>query len=176
MEGEVGGEERWGRGWRGRWGGEEREPRPESQHLLPGSGRRPADVFLPFWTGGKDTAWDITVVRPLQASMVARAAITPGHGAKEAHSRKWRATGDQCLQEEIVFVPLALESLGGWHKAAVREVKKLGGALARHSGTEESAAITHLFQWLSVLLMKENSALIVNCVPDNVNSSIDDLQ
>ena len=148
----------------------------ESQHLLPGSGRKPADVFLPFWTGGKDTAWDITVVHPLQASMVARAAITPGHGAKEAHSRKWKATGDQCLQEGIVFVPLALESLGGWHEAAVREVKKLGGALARHSGTEESTAITHLFQRLSVLLMKGNSALIVNRVPDNVNSSIDGLQ
>ena len=73
--------------------------------------------------------------------MVARAATTPGHGAQEAFKRKWRAAGDLCLQEGIVFVPLALESLGGWHEGAVMEVKKLGGALARHTGAEESVTI-----------------------------------
>ena len=62
----------------------------ENRHLLPGSGRKPADIFLPYWTGGKDTAWDVTVVYPLQSSMVARAATTPGHGAHEAYRRKWR--------------------------------------------------------------------------------------
>ena len=145
----------------------------ENRHLLPGSGRKPADIFLPYWTGGKDTAWDVTVVHPLQSSMVARAATTPGHGAHEAYRRKWRAAGDQCLQEGIVFVPLAMESLGGWHEAAIREVKKLGGALARHSGSEESTAIRHLFQRLSILLVKGNSALIMNRVPDNVHSAVD---
>ena len=76
----------------------------------------------------------------------------------------------------MVFVPLALESLGGWHEAAIREVKKLGGALARHSGAEKSTAIRHLFQRMSVLLVKGNSALIVNRVPDNINSAVDGLQ
>ena len=97
-----------------------------------------------------------TVVHPLQSSMVTRAATNPGHGAQEAFSRKWKAAGEKCLEEGIVFVPLALESLGGWHKAAIREVKKLGGALARHSGAEESTCIRHLFQRLSVILIKGN--------------------
>ena len=35
------------------------------------------------------------------------------------------------------------------HEAAVREVKNLGGALARHTGQEESVAVSHLFQRLS---------------------------
>ena len=148
----------------------------ESQHLLPDSGRKPADIFLPYWTGGKDTALDVTVVHPLQSSMVARAATTPGHGAQEAFSRKWKAAGDKCLKEGIVFVPLALESLGGWHEAAVMELKKLGSALARHSGAEESTAISHLFQRLSILLVKGNSALVMNRVPDNVHSAVDGLQ
>ena len=119
----------------------------ESKHLLQGSSRKPADILLPFWTGGKDTAWDVTVVHPLQFSMVARAATTPGHGAQEAYARKWRGAGEQCLSEGIVFVPLALESLGGWHEAAVREVKKLGGALARRrrvqlSGTSSRGGVS----------------------------------
>jgi hypothetical protein len=129
--------------------------------------------MLPYWTGGKDTAWDITVVHPLQASMVARAAITPGHGAQEAFKRKWKAAGDQCLQEGIVFVPLAMESLGGWHEDAVREVKKLGGALARNTGAEKSTCVRHLFQRLSILLVKGNSALVVNREPESLNTAID---
>ena len=57
-----------------------------------------------------------------------------------------------------MFVPLALESLGGWHEAAIRELKKLGSALARHSGAEESTVIRHLFQRLSILLVMGNSS------------------
>ena len=148
----------------------------ESKHLLPGSSRKPADVLLPFWTGGKDTAWDVTVVHPLQATMVARAATTPGYGAQEAFTRKWRGAGEQCLREGIVFVPLALESLGGWHEAAVREVKKLGGALARNTGAEESVAVRHLFQRLSILLVKGNSTLVNNRVPDNTNMMVNGVQ
>ena len=56
------------------------------------------------------------------------------------------------------------------------ELKKLGSALARHSGAEESTAISHLFQRLSILLVKGNSALVMNRVPDNVHSAVDGLQ
>ena len=75
-----------------------------------------------------------------------------------------------------MFVPLALESFGGWHEAAIREVKKLGGALARHTGVEESQSVRHLFQRLSILLIKGNSALVSNRVPDNTNPAVHGLQ
>ena len=39
---------------------------------------------------------------------------------------------------------MAVESFGGWHSAAEAEVKKLGSALARHTGQKESEAIHHL--------------------------------
>ena len=35
----------------------------------------------------------------------------------------------------------AVESFGGWHEVAEREVRKLGAALAHHTGQEESEAI-----------------------------------
>jgi hypothetical protein len=148
-------------------------PIKESRFLLPGSDRRPADVLLPYWSAGRDTAWDVTVTHPLQAAMVARAAITPGHAASEAYARKMREAGEQCRREGIVFIPLALESLGGWHEAAVLEVKKLGSALARHTGQVEGVAIGHLFQKLSVLLVKGNSALVSNRMPGNLDPSHD---
>ena len=104
--------------------------------------------------------------------MVTKAATTPGYAASEAYGRKMREVGEHCRREGMVFIPLALESLGGWHKAAVGEVKKLGCALARHTGQEEGVAISRLFQRLAVLLVKGNMALICNRVPDNSSLAI----
>ena len=59
------------------------------------------------------------------------------------------------------------ESWGAWHPVAVAEVVKLGKALARHTCEEEQTTIQHLFQRLSVALMKGNAALFNNRVPDS---------
>ena len=63
-----------------------------------------------------------------------------------------RAVAEACRQEGIAFIPLAAESLGGWHKVVAREVKKLSAALARQQGAEEKEASTCFFQKLSILL------------------------
>jgi len=150
-------------------------PSKESRFLLPDSARRPADVLLPYWSGGRDTAWDVTVTHPLQAATVARAATTPGHAASEAYDRKMRLAAEGCRRQGLVFIPLAMESLGGWHEAAVAEVK-LGSALARHTGQLEGEAVSHLFQKLSILLVKGNAAMVNNRVPDQLHPSLDGLQ
>ena len=137
-------------------------PSKEVRFLHPGSHRRPADVFLPYWSGGRDTAWDVTVTHLLQKATVAKAATCHGHDAREAHTRKMREAGELCRNQGIVFTPLALETLGGWHKVAEAELRKLGSALVRQTGQEEGVATGHLFQKLSILLIKGNSAMISN--------------
>ena len=67
--------------------------------------------------------------------------------------------GEECGRQGMVFIPLAIESMGGFHEVAVKEVRKLGSALARQTGQEEGEAISHFFQKLSVLLIKGNAAL-----------------
>ena len=62
---------------------------------------------------------------------------------------------------------LAVESLGAWHKMAISKVKKLGSALARHTGEEETTTIRHLFQQLSIALAKGNVALFNNRIPSD---------
>ena len=96
-----------------------------------------ADVLIPYWNGGKDTALDVTVINPLQAAEVQGAAAIPGN-----------------------------ESLGACHPVAITEVVKLGKAYARHTGEEEQNSIQHFFQRLSVALMRGNAALFNNRVPD----------
>ena len=67
-----------------------------------------------------------------------------------------------CSREGVCFVPLAVESLGAWHKTGVAQIKKLGSAKARHTGEEEGQEISRLFQKLSIALMRGNSALLNN--------------
>jgi hypothetical protein len=54
-------------------------PTREDRALIPGSNAKPADVLIPSWTRGKDTALDITIVNPLQVALVNRAATVPGN-------------------------------------------------------------------------------------------------
>ena len=112
-------------------------PTKEGRFLLPGDDRRPADVFIPYWAGGRDAALDVTVVNPLQAATVGGAATTPGFALTYAHNRKMQGAAEDCRRQGIAFLPLAVESLGGWHAGAEKEVKKLAAAMARHTGQDE---------------------------------------
>ena len=140
-------------------------PTKEGRFLLPGTDRRPADVLVPGWTAGRDTALDVTVINPLQSLTLAGAAADPGHALKVAYDRKMGAVAADCSRQGITFIPMAAESLGGWHKVAVDQVLKLGGALARNTGQEEQEAKQQLWQKLSILLMKGNAALFTNRIP-----------
>ena len=55
--------------------------------------------------------------------------------------------------------------MGGWHKKAVDQLRKLARAQARSTGKKEEDAIKHLFQQLGVLLVKGNAALRLNRIP-----------
>ena len=140
-------------------------PTREGRALLPGQGGKPADVFIPHWSQGKDAALDVTIVNPLQGALVQEAANTPGHALQVAHRRKLDKSWDACNEQGIVFLPLAVESLGAWHQSAVAEVKKLASAKARHTGEEESVEVARLFQKLSIALMRGNAALMNNRIP-----------
>ena len=140
-------------------------PTREDRALLPGSEARPADVLIPHWTGGRDTALDVTVVNPLQEKLVRQSSITPGHALTTAYNRKMAQAGEACRREGIVFIPMPMETLGGWHDQTVLQVKKLASAQARHNGEEQSVTTRHLYQRLSVLLIRGNSALLLNRIP-----------
>ena len=68
-------------------------PTKEGRFLLPDDGRRPADVLVPNWAGGRDAAMDVTVVNPLQGATIAQAATTPGYALSFAFDRKARGRG-----------------------------------------------------------------------------------
>jgi hypothetical protein len=56
-------------------------PKKEAPSLIPGRLARPGDIYLPLWRGFK-TAFDITVINPLQKALIHRGATSPGHALK----------------------------------------------------------------------------------------------
>jgi hypothetical protein len=140
-------------------------PLKEPDGLLPGSDDRPADLLLPHWTQGRDTAIDITVVNPLQAALVRRAAEEGASAVEHAHNLKSRKYADRCAAEGLEFVPMAVDSFGGWHSVALQTITKLGRQLARVVGKEEAEAVRHLRQRAAVLLIRDNVTMMLSRTP-----------
>ena len=109
-------------------------PRREELFLIPGGLQRPADVLIPNWTAGQDTALDVTVISSLQKNLVRKAAQEQGSAAELRYKEKMGTYFDKCKKQGIHFMPLVVESYGGWHEMGVREVERLGAALALQSG------------------------------------------
>ena len=138
-------------------------PAREFRGLIPGSAARPADIFLRNWDRGKDAALDVTVISPLQAAVVEREAEEPGYALRFAWDRKMRAAFDVCDAQRISFVPLPVETYGGWHPVAIRHISRLGRELSRSPAcASQDTASKHLFQRLSLSIQKGNASLFLS--------------
>ena len=140
-------------------------PRREEPFLMPSGMERPADIYIPNWTAGKDTAIDVTVISPLQHCEVRKAAQEAGSALEHRFDTKMSNYFDRCREQGIHFLPLPVETLGGWHPHAAKALTRLGRQLARQTGREEEETVRHFFQRLSVLLMKGNASLILSRTP-----------
>ena len=112
------------------------------------------------------SALDITVTGPLARSNVTAAAEKSGSALIKAVQRKVQGVAEACHEQGLVFLPIAMETLGGLHKVGEDQVRRIGAAVARNQGSDERVATRQLFQRLSLTLMRGNAALIVGRRPD----------
>ena len=143
-------------------------PVREERHLLPGTAARPGDLLIRRWADGKDAAIDVTVTGPLARSNVAAAAAEAGSALDKAFNRKVQGTAQACQDQGLAFFPVAVETLGGFHRVATEQVKRIGAALARHQGSDEKVASRQLFQRMSITLMRGNAAMLMSRRPDDL--------
>ena len=118
-------------------------------------------MLLPYWTKGKDTALDITVVNPLQGALINQVAVDGESGVRHAYNAKMAKYDDRCAPEGIAFVRMAVDTFGGWHGAALDVLQKLGRQVARQVGKEEDG-VRQLWQRVTVLLTRDNVAMLGN--------------
>ena len=130
---------------------------------------RPADVFLPHWDRGLPTALDISVISTLQQRTVHGAVKNQGYALSicevATHAASCRAVG-------VSFIPLAVESLGGWSDLAAKTISRIGRLLGQRFGIPPSITSRQLFQRCSVSLWREYDALWLHRFPP-ISSFID---
>ena len=150
-------------------------PRREVPALVPASSSRPADIYLPTWKRGQPAALDVTVISTLQSLTLSGAASTPGHALSVAAERKRTAHATACHSVGITFIPLVVESLGGWGPEAISTLKDIGRLQGQRLGTPPSLATRHLFQRLAIRLWRGNATLWIGRLPIH-SSEVDGVQ
>ena len=119
--------------------------RPElekSRLLLPArpsdaaSDRRPADIYLPCWTGGLPAALDFAVTAPQRQAIVGEAARNPLAAAIDYMQTKRDHLGTQetCESQGIRFQPMVCETSGAWAPEALEVLQLLCKAAAAQTG------------------------------------------
>ena len=58
----------------------------------------------------------------------------------------------ECRGAGVSFVPLAVESLGGWSHDAALQISRIGRLVGQRLGTSPAEAVSYLFQRLSICL------------------------
>ena len=86
--------------------------------------------------------------------------------------RKVRAHFDECRDSGISFIPLVVESLGGWNVKGMDVIKYIGKVQGLRLGLQPSETKKHLFQRLSVTLWLGNANLWASRIP-NISSFMD---
>ena len=107
-------------------------------------------------------ALDLTVVNPLQSALLARVAQDGAKGVAHAHATKLAKYWGRCEAEGVSFLPLAVNTFGGWHSSALETITKLGRQLARAVGREEEVTVQHLRQRLAILLVRDNMSMLAS--------------
>ena len=127
--------------------------------------------MIPHFAGGRHLAIDVTVVSSLQAALVEGAAREPGYALQHRQKEKWAKYGEACQAQGIQFETLCVEALGSWGQGEAT-IRSLGRSLARVGGHDEGLTIRHLFQRLSILLMRGHCQLILSRTPSHPSPAI----
>ena len=65
----------------------------------------------------------------------------------------------------LAFLPLVVESFGGWGEVARDVVRRLATALARQTGKSEDETLSHVWGRLAIILQRANARILANRQP-----------
>ena len=135
----------------------------EERNLLPGTNRIPGDLVLKFQgKNGADLVADVTVVSSLKDDVIERGAVEVGWAAATGEHRKERLVGAACRAQNLDFVPISVESLGGFTPTAIKVIRKLATQKAQRNNSDVKRTINQEFKKLNILLMRGNGSLLLN--------------
>ena len=103
-----------------------------------------------------------TRITRIQLQTKDKAATIQGHALKVGEQRKMAAHGEECKEAGINFIPIVVETLGGWSIEAIQTIADIGRLQGQRLGITPGDSIRHLFQRLAISLWRGNATLWLN--------------
>ena len=126
--------------------------------LGPTSGRRPGDVTIPIWSGGKGLAIDVAVTSSLNRSNVRVCDPCEEYAAKQKHAKYDVGFKGQ----PFLFAPVVFETLGAINEEGCQVLSQLFRFAAKRLGREFSSYCGRGWARLSCNLQRSVSQSILN--------------
>ena len=132
---------------------------PPSPDYPNAGGRRPADIFLPTWFGGRPAALDFAITCPCRHDLLHTTAQTAGAAAALYASRKraFLNTEADCERQGMNFVPMIAETSGGWHTDALKTLLGIARAHSARTGQRTAQVLEVFLQRTSVCIRRANA-------------------
>jgi len=135
----------------------------EPHSLLRDDGRRPDGATLDPWSIGSYLVWDFTCPDTVAPSHVRESAITVGSAASNAEHNKKLKYAELVEAPDIMFSPVAVETLGTWGPSATALCREIGSRMAALSG--DSRSHSFLLQRLALAVQRGNAAAVAGTHP-----------
>ena len=139
----------------------------EKRNLIAENNSRPGDVYLPCWKSGQSAALDITVTSSLQPNIISHAAEKSGYAIEAAEDRKYAQYENSCAQQGIMFVPLAIEVLGGLSRTLKKALLRMSllADSRNYQSVGQSIAFDRAVQSLSVVIIRGSANMLLSRAP-----------
>ena len=108
---------------------------------------------------GRPATLDISVIFTMQQLTRQGAANIPGYALGVGEELKMAAHAEECQAVRISFIPLVVETLGGWSEDAIHTIHSIGRLQGQRLGIPPAESTRHLFQRLAISPWKGNASL-----------------
>ena len=110
-------------------------------------------------------ALDVTVIHPLQVSILRKSSLARLQGCIHGEEVKHTKYDELCKEEKISLIPLAVEFFGCWGKEATNFFQVVAKDVACRFNSSESDTLLQLYRQLSVCLVRYNAKAVLKRLP-----------
>ena len=139
------------------------------------SDRRPADIWVPWWDGGKPLAVDVAITSGLAGGWIRRIVHNPSGPADfyEEHKRQDRDTEEKCHRQGLNLLPFIVEAHSGTLGADAKKlVRDLGRKSAARNGLDVGSAVSEISMRIQATLHRETARAVLRRLAANIGTCL----
>ncbi|RVE47192.1 hypothetical protein evm_008160 [Chilo suppressalis] len=134
----------------------------EPSGIFRDDGKRPDGMTLIPWKQGRPLVWDATCADTLAPCHTESTSLAAGAAAASAECSKRRKYS--ALNENYIFVPFGVETIGPWGPSARSFFREISKRLAEVTGDQKTGS--YLGQRISLAIQRCNAASLLGTIPD----------